>query len=684
MNNKVSKLIKVIVILMMAMVIEVIVFNCNTVINNYLLEDRKLDLETSTYQNLDIQEESIITTTNDPMIIYNNLDTYVCNVEINTTSNENLYAQVFYDVDGKGFSEEKSVSLMIPKGEDRNTTITFSGIKKVESLRIDPSNQENQIIKLNDIEINTKLPMNINIIRILVVGFAIAILIRVKKKTVTLSKGIIIIFSAIMFGFVGDIFINIFKTDINGIGIIVWSTLLLLFIGQICYFKKKNIGWEKIFLILGGTYGIIFSITFPIFQTPDEYVHYWRAYNISQGEIGVTRTEQGDGGYLPAHLNELTLHGNTENLKSQPHEKIDLKDYMNIFKIEPTEEVRFYSMKYTDKYVFTSYIPQAVGIIIGRILNLPAAITFFLARITNLVVYLGVVYLGIKNIPKYKEALAIVALLPISLQQAASNSPDALLISSSLCAIGFIVKMRESTVTRRDLCIIGLCIGIITLIKVPYVLIIFLMITGCKKYTFKDIMKNIGMILLILVPIVTLYFMWNKNYALTPIRGEGIVNNTLFDILRNPLIFIEVCINTLRGGGDFVLNSMIAYLGWLDTLINPVMIKFYIVGILVWIIGSYKYNRDIIMKEWIDRLLGVGLFFGIITVICMGIHTWSPVGNSILVGIQGRYFVPILAILIIHIWGKTKSKTLDLLGIINISTLLIYSTFTVILRYYVA
>ena len=521
-------------------------------------------------------------------------------------------------------------------------------------------------------------------IRVLVIGLGLIILMKVRDKKMPLSKGMFLIFSVIIWGLVGDLFVKVFNKNANLVFLIIWCALLFLFIGQIYYFKKRECKWEKIFLILGGTYGIIFSNIFPIFQTPDEYVHFWRAYNISQGEIGVIRTKEGDGGYLPAHLIELTQYGNTENLKSQPQEKVDLKDYMNIYKIQSDEEnLRFYSMKYTDKYAFTAYLPQAAAITIGRFLELPAAITFTLARLTNLLVYVGIVYLGVKNIPKYKEALVMVALLPISLQQAASNSPDALLISCSLCAIGFIIKVREEKITKKDIVIIAICIGIMTLIKMPYILVIFLLITACKEYSFKEIMKKIGLISLILLPIVILYVMWTKNYALTPIRPEGVVNNTLFDIIKNPAGFLQVCINTIKGGGDFVLNSMIAYLGWLDTLINPVMINCYLGGILIWTIGSNRYNRRITKRELIDKLLGVGIFLGIVLVICMGIHTWSPVGNSILVGIQGRYFVPILAILIIHLWGKAQSKTLDLLGIINISGLLIYSVFTVILRYYV-
>lgn len=90
--------------------------------------------------------------TQDPNIIFNNLDKGISNVVIyiSDMSVVNMGAQLYLD-NGTGFSEGNSHSFTLRKGMNR---VKLKGISQVKSMRFDPTSVENQTFKLTKIVIN--------------------------------------------------------------------------------------------------------------------------------------------------------------------------------------------------------------------------------------------------------------------------------------------------------------------------------------------------------------------------------------------------------------------------------------------------------------------------------------------------------------------------------------------------
>ena len=65
-----------------------------------------------------------------------------------------------------------------------------------------------------------------------------------------------------------------------------------------------------------------------------------------------------------------------------------------------------------EHYLPTLYLPQAVGITIAKLTYASPALMVLLARLGNLAVYIGVVFLLIKRLKVGKWLLVVVALLP--------------------------------------------------------------------------------------------------------------------------------------------------------------------------------------------------------------------------------------------------------------------------------
>ena len=127
-------------------------------------------------------------------------------------------------------------------------------------------------------------------------------------------------------------------------------------------------------------------------------------------------------------------------------------------------------INYTDNLVisafeqnpFYGYLPQALGMIIAKMLDLNVIWLLWLGRIFNLLFYAGVISLAIRKTPILKMPLFFVACLPISIYQAASLSIDSMIIGLGILAVGYFLYMysakKDSLETREVIKFSALCL----------------------------------------------------------------------------------------------------------------------------------------------------------------------------------------------------------------------------------
>jgi len=77
---------------------------------------------------------------------------------------------------------------------------------------------------------------------------------------------------------------------------------------------------HKVFLFLGGVFGIIFLLVTPPFQVPDEYQHFLHAYHFSQGKWKAETVNGWVGGYFPESLRQFDLTLNQAVATNPSHE----------------------------------------------------------------------------------------------------------------------------------------------------------------------------------------------------------------------------------------------------------------------------------------------------------------------------------------------------------------------------
>jgi uncharacterized membrane protein len=198
---------------------------------------------------------------------------------------------------------------------------------------------------------------------------------------------------------------------------------------------------EIIFLLFGLFFGTILVFVTPPFQAPDEGAHFKRAYQISSGQIVAKKRNGSVGGVIPLSITKLENYFMRLADKKTKITYQEIIDKMSI-DLDPTETF-FGHFPNTSLYSPVPYLPQSIGIAIGRLLNFHTLNLLYLGRLLNLICWTLLTYLAIKITPILKWIFVLLSLMPMTIFLAASLSADPILISASFLLIACTLKYAQ-------------------------------------------------------------------------------------------------------------------------------------------------------------------------------------------------------------------------------------------------
>ena len=182
----------------------------------------------------------------------------------------------------------------------------------------------------------------------------------------------------------------------------------------------------QIFVTVGMFFGFVLIFIVPPFQSPDEYNHFYRAFQVSEGHWFSEKIKNNRlGGTLPVALDSLRQL--FQPLKGDAAAKCRAGDMHTAGQLKLLEdERRFIDFPNTAIYAPTAYLPQAAGIFLARQFTDRVLLLFYGARFFNLLVWLALVWAAVRRMPFHRWVMATLALLPASLAIAASCNDDVL------------------------------------------------------------------------------------------------------------------------------------------------------------------------------------------------------------------------------------------------------------------
>lgn len=405
----------------------------------------------------------------------------------------------------------------------------------------------------------------------------------------------------------------------------------------------KNIKFEKLFVCTVLILGLAYVFVIPMYRGHDEHAHFFKAYEISTGVFNTPIINEHSITTIPsAFFDVLHEDYNTEE------RYINATYYDDVIRsagVEVDEENTItVGGEYMAVYSPLPYIPQALTIRIMSLFTDNLLIIFYMTRIVNLLVSVFLLYLTIKIIPFGKNIIFFIAIIPTTLSQIASVSPDALTITSSILFVAYLLKLifGKDKITIKNiitLAVIGTVLGLCKIVYVPLALLTLLI--PKEKYN-KKRDRVLMCVLAVALPIIA-----NLAWLGVASTHLSLIDNNKSDaqklnILSNPIEYLRICFYTLYHDFDLYLMQLfggfmehieMVHVGWINVIA-------YIIILIIIVL----FDKDI--KDKLDKKMKITISI-VLFIICGLIYTsiymqWSTLKNYYINGVQGRYFVELL------------------------------------------
>lgn len=386
---------------------------------------------------------------------------------------------------------------------------------------------------------------------------------------------------------------------------------------------------EHIFLVLGTFFGLIFLLITPVLQVPDEAMHLLRACEVS----------------------DFIIHNNKDGDITKdifPNRKNIVKDdysIFNQFKAQKhyTELLEFKDISYTHNnsgYPFLIYLPSAIGLKAASLITSNPYIIFYSGRILNLIFWLFLTFSAIRITPCFKWTFLLCALYPMTVYEGMSLSSDSINLGIAFFYIAYTYYLaygKKDKITNKEF-YFYIFLSFLTVLTKGLFLLTFLTLLIPKQ----KLRNNFFHPAFVILPVIIFQVVLSANsYILIGDNIDTEVRKTL--IFENPGYVAKLFINTLIQKSTFYVQSSIFRLGWLEIEPNPfAVISLFICYLLSTVIEEIK---DI---KLFDMLVSVtlSLVFVLLTILLYFV-TYSPLENNLIIGVQGRYFIPLYLVLIL-------------------------------------
>ena len=414
-----------------------------------------------------------------------------------------------------------------------------------------------------------------------------------------------------------------------------------IFIMNVCI---KKMSFPGIFLSMLIPLCMIYFIMFVPWSQPDTGSHFLATYRFSNILLGVDE----DLG----RKEDVALFQNVWN-KENPS-LISYSCVVNNLHLhckEP-ELVEMPRVEKMDYYSIVNYLPEALGLSLGRILNLGTVLCLYLSRLFILLTYMFICYWAVSRAPAGKGILAMIALLPMSLMMASAISYDPLVIAVSLAYISSVFVLKKNNYTTKD--IVAASIWSFTL----------------------GALKGGGYLILLPMALMLLKKERRRAICVSAILAAGIVSLLIFDLLlpkeqlfqfgeagngkmaaiyalQHPLHYLNMSMEAYILYADRLITGIGGtYLAWLEwSMPDIVVMALFILG------GVYSlFEHDEIQLNRLDKYILLSIVFAGVVGIPAMLLSSTNIGSRSIMGLQGRYYLPLVSLFLFAITKQHKIK----------------------------
>jgi uncharacterized membrane protein len=433
--------------------------------------------------------------------------------------------------------------------------------------------------------------------------------------------------------------------------------------------------------------GIFFSSIIPPFQSPDEFDHIKGAYLVPDGELLMTSRDGSSSGGM-VDLGLLDYMQIFDDLIFHPERKLTAANLKQARAVRWRGETVFTEAPTAAIYSPLSYLPQAAGLHLGRLLNLPVGFSYYVARLFTLAAIAILLFLSFRTWEPSLLTLFLLA-LPMTAFQMSSASLDGLTAAMTVFFLSVFLNMcRRGEYPVRDFAILVVLLTLLGTSRIftitLYLPLLYICLLARRRSYF-------GAAFLSMALVVAWSAAAMLNNVDTRVQLDGKYSGNLAFYLSHPLEFPRILFATLTHPDHqtFLWRSFIGNLGWLDTPLPREAYTVLGLGLLVAAAASVMSRTPAALWKPRTLLMLCGvcsflfLFFAILV-------QWNVRPAAFIEGPQGRHLM--ISVLIFSyglsaekrlfesFWTKVVAVGLALIVFAS----LVVTANTLIARYYIA
>ncbi|MFD1107655.1 DUF2142 domain-containing protein [Sphingobium olei] len=396
---------------------------------------------------------------------------------------------------------------------------------------------------------------------------------------------------------------------------------------------------------------LFFALVTPPFQAPDENQHYMKALALIEGRLLTEQRGTAIGADLPRaalDIHEVDFPTDVPpNLRHFTAEQLVASAAAD----SGRPGLAFADFPNVASYSPSLYGSGAAGLAMGKAAGLPWIEAFYVGRLVNALAGLALLVAALALLPFGRNAMLGAALLPTFAYQTGSLSPDALI--NGLGFLGLAVALRSGFMAAAPGRSLALLVAapLLALCKGVY---LPLMAAGLRWPSHRRDWRP-ALILAVIALGAAAFVAWmhlsGGSQALYHIQsrktGETMMTAPLREqlavILADPAAYVRILASSVTERAPVYALQIVGRFGW-----NAILLPLLAYPLAMLMLAAAVANGSTARFGWRQRLWWLAVAAGIALLIETAMYlTGSPLAADYIQGTQGRYFLPILPLVLI-------------------------------------
>lgn len=416
--------------------------------------------------------------------------------------------------------------------------------------------------------------------------------------------------------------------------------------------RSPCIIWVVFGALLGGT----FVFLAPPFSAPDEGGHWIRACHCSQGDFFGKRYDDSKAGFIGGEVPEAmyTIFEDFVPPGSITHgrpliyqfRREAMRAAVSRVDLGPRKPASFGSQ--IAIYNPIVYLPASLGIAFSRSLDARPLVIYYCGRLASVAGYLLLVTLAIAVTPIHKWLMLLVAMTPMAMYLCGVYSADSVTIGLCFLTIAMVLRcvLVGETITPKDAVHLAIVLCLTALTKQTSIvfLLLFFLIPRRKFGSTRRYFGAMGGAVVLPVLLTLGWSLCVRSLYAPSLPGVD-PHAQLQYVLGHPFHFAMLLCGALIQPQQYLLA--IGILGNLDVGL-PVL--FYLLYWLALLVTACLDVGKPLAVNWPVKTAGLGIAVLTLAAIQTAMYlSWNPVGADWLVGMQPRYLLPMLPLLLLSL-----------------------------------